>query len=136
VRPALILRLLAAIAAFAVVYVAFDRLCGGRVTQAILDLGQWSGCQVENISAHMLWTESGPYLGDDLKSRVFNGLVTHGQWSATTASGFITALAAYALMARRAGYRAPGRGPTRCGHCRYILAGLREPRCPECGRRI
>lgn len=25
---------------------------------------------------------------------------------------------------------------TRCRKCRYILRGLREPRCPECGERI
>ena len=25
---------------------------------------------------------------------------------------------------------------TRCGNCGYILKGLREPRCPECGQTI
>ncbi len=30
----------------------------------------------------------------------------------------------------------PSDGHTRCGVCRYILKGLLEPRCPECGRRI
>ena len=25
---------------------------------------------------------------------------------------------------------------TRCRHCNYILRGLSEPRCPECGERI
>ncbi len=34
--------------------------------------------------------------------------------------------------------RAAGRGDdeTRCRRCRYILRGLTEPRCPECGERI
>ena len=27
-------------------------------------------------------------------------------------------------------------GVTRCGRCGYILSGLREPRCPECGTPI
>jgi len=27
-------------------------------------------------------------------------------------------------------------GHTRCGNCGYILKGLAEPRCTECGRRI
>jgi hypothetical protein len=25
---------------------------------------------------------------------------------------------------------------TYCGHCGYILKGITEPRCPECGERI
>ncbi|MHC5109139.1 MAG: hypothetical protein ACYTHJ_04580 [Planctomycetota bacterium] len=25
---------------------------------------------------------------------------------------------------------------TRCRHCRYILRGISEPRCPECGKSI
>ena len=27
-------------------------------------------------------------------------------------------------------------GLTRCGNCGYILKGISEPRCPECGRRF
>ena len=29
-----------------------------------------------------------------------------------------------------------GNGETRCRKCRYILKGITEPRCPECGERI
>jgi len=29
-----------------------------------------------------------------------------------------------------------GDGETRCRKCRYILKGITEPRCPECGERI
>jgi preprotein translocase subunit SecY len=29
-----------------------------------------------------------------------------------------------------------GDGETRCRRCGYILRGLSEPRCPECGERI
>jgi hypothetical protein len=27
-------------------------------------------------------------------------------------------------------------GETRCRRCRYILRGISEPRCPECGERL
>jgi uncharacterized paraquat-inducible protein A len=30
----------------------------------------------------------------------------------------------------------PPDGNTYCGNCGYILRGLPEPRCPECGQRI
>lgn len=31
---------------------------------------------------------------------------------------------------------APSDGETRCRKCGYILRGITEPRCPECGERI
>ncbi len=45
-------------------------------------------------------------------------------------------VAMYALLTAR--YGAPGRldPETRCRRCRYILRGISEPRCPECGERI
>ena len=43
---------------------------------------------------------------------------------------------AYGLMTRRY-YRARSQdGETRCRKCGYILRGITEPRCPECGERI
>ena len=42
---------------------------------------------------------------------------------------------AYGLLTRRYGDR-PHDGETRCRKCDYILRGLTEPRCPECGERI
>ncbi len=32
--------------------------------------------------------------------------------------------------------RAKGDGETHCRKCKYILKGISEPRCPECGERI
>ena len=32
--------------------------------------------------------------------------------------------------------RAPHAHETRCRKCNYILRGITEPRCPECGERI
>jgi len=46
-----------------------------------------------------------------------------------TPPGIIVAL----LIARR---RGPGDDETRCRKCGYILRGISEPRCPECGERI
>lgn len=46
-----------------------------------------------------------------------------------------TVLAVYAWLTRR--YAPPARdGETHCRQCNYILRGLTEPRCPECGEKI
>ena len=34
------------------------------------------------------------------------------------------------------GRKGPEDGETRCRKCGYILRGITEPRCPECGERI
>ena len=47
----------------------------------------------------------------------------------------IITLAAYALATRLFGAK-PHDGETRCRKCDYILRGITEPRCPECGERI
>lgn len=43
-------------------------------------------------------------------------------------------VAIYALLTWRVGPRPDEE--TRCRRCRYILRGITEPRCPECGERI
>ncbi len=43
-------------------------------------------------------------------------------------------VAIYALLTWRFGPRPDDE--TRCRRCRYILRGITEPRCPECGERI
>ena len=43
-------------------------------------------------------------------------------------------VAVYALLTWRFGPRPDDE--TRCRRCRYILRGITEPRCPECGERI
>lgn len=45
----------------------------------------------------------------------------------------ISTTAAVLVLLR--GWRSPD-GSTRCGQCGYILKGLTEPRCPECGQQI
>lgn len=60
------------------------------------------------------------------------------QWTtlASTASAVAAAMAIammFLLFRRRSNF---GDGYTHCGTCGYILKGLEEPRCPECGNAI
>ena len=45
-------------------------------------------------------------------------------------------LVIYGLLTRRYGPQAPNTWETRCRKCGYILYGITEPRCSECGERI
>ena len=46
--------------------------------------------------------------------------------------GIMAAVFVYAWLRSRR----PGDRETRCRRCGYILRGITEPRCPECGERI
>ena len=48
---------------------------------------------------------------------------------------FVAPLACYGLLTYFFGPVRPD-GETRCRKCSYILRGISEPRCPECGERI
>jgi len=48
----------------------------------------------------------------------------------------VTSLGMYGLLTRLYGPKMLTDGETRCRKCHYILKGIREPRCPECGERI
>ena len=48
----------------------------------------------------------------------------------------IPILVVYAYLTRRYGPVAQLEAETRCRKCQYILRGITEPRCPECGERI
>ena len=45
----------------------------------------------------------------------------------------LTAVGAFHVLGARSSRQD---GHTYCGHCGYILKGITEPRCPECGERI
>jgi high-affinity Fe2+/Pb2+ permease len=47
----------------------------------------------------------------------------------------IIAVSVYHKLLLRSGWNRPDR-ETHCRKCRYILRGISEPRCPECGERI
>ena len=51
-------------------------------------------------------------------------------------SVFLAAPAAAAVLVHALTPRETKDGHTRCGKCGYILKGLTEPRCSECGERI
>jgi hypothetical protein len=42
----------------------------------------------------------------------------------------------YGLLCLCPDIKSPSDGETRCRKCGYILRGISEPRCPECGERI
>jgi len=46
----------------------------------------------------------------------------------------VLTLLVYGLLTRWAAIK--GDSETRCRNCQYILKGISEPRCPECGERI
>ena len=48
----------------------------------------------------------------------------------------LVALIAYGVVTRFVDRNRAHRGETRCRRCGYILRGLTEPRCPECGEGI
>ncbi len=47
----------------------------------------------------------------------------------------VISVASYGLLTRYAG-SLPRDRETRCRECGYILRGITEPRCPECGERV
>ena len=48
----------------------------------------------------------------------------------------VASLGMYGILTRRYGPKVFTDGETRCRKCHYILKGIRDPRCPECGERI
>jgi len=61
---------------------------------------------------------------------VFATVAIFSALPATVAVGVFTAVDRY-LCAKEG-----GEFETRCRKCRYILRGITEPRCPECGEKI
>jgi hypothetical protein len=130
-------RLLVSTLVFGLVWLYVWGLHRYDVENWIVSGGQRVGLEVENISGHILWTEDGPFFGEGLRVRIANWLARNGGLHAAVWCSFLSAAAAYGLCARAYRWRVLGyRGPTRCGVCGYGLSGLREPRCPECGRAI
>ncbi len=62
--------------------------------------------------------------------------ITRGTLTLIFLSGFVMAPLAATALAHLLTPREKKDGHTRCGKCGYILKGLTEPRCSECGERI
>lgn len=62
--------------------------------------------------------------------------VTRGSYMFGNALVFLVPLALALYVYDRLRRRGVRDGHTRCGRCGYILKGLSEPRCPECGTRF
>ena len=58
------------------------------------------------------------------------------QFLAISLPVLVIALVTCYFVARRYGPVWQYDGETRCRRCKYILRGISEPRCPECGERI
>jgi hypothetical protein len=127
-------RFAAALAAFGLVSGYLTWFHQWRLAAWVVRAGQAFGMDVTQVS------------GKYVAPRPFDGV---GFWPAAWNAAFALAppllcaiaawLAAAATFAACGGLGPLRRfrdGRTRCGHCGYILSGLREPRCPECGRAI
>ncbi len=64
------------------------------------------------------------------------GGATQGWFVMFLLSMLLTGPAVATVLAHVLTPREPKDGHTRCGKCGYILKGLTEPRCSECGERI
>jgi MFS family permease len=102
-----------------------------EVRRLVFEWGKAAGCQYFQSGAIAVGPD-GPFLGGR-HCGIYNFLWRNAPWILTYLVAFIPASVVYTVTARR---RPPRDGLTRCGTCGYILRGLAEPRCPECGRRI
>ncbi|MHC4442741.1 MAG: transcription elongation factor SPT4 [Planctomycetota bacterium] len=78
----------------------------------------------------------GVFLRDELKNN-FSDLVIENLWTTpVTLPFFVLPIAVYVLLTRAYGPQKVLEQETRCRKCQYILRGITEPRCPECGEKI
>jgi hypothetical protein len=61
------------------------------------------------------------------------GAAEWAAWLVTAASVLVAALAGYRYWRYQRKRLPPADDEPRCEYCGYILRGLPEPRCPECG---
>lgn len=107
-----------------------------EVSDWIARAGNRAGCEWVFMSGVYAVTDSGVFHGDDPKTRAWNVAYRHGASLAAAGAAWGAGAGVYLLAAGPLGRtRVFGhRGATRCGRCGYDLAGLAQPRCPECGR--
>jgi hypothetical protein len=94
-----------------------------------VELGEAIGLKVARINGL-------PFCEDGFWPGVWNAAYLHGPSLLCALAAWLGAVLAFAALGGLGLPRPVLDGRTRCGWCGYILSGLREPRCPECGRRI
>ena len=127
------LRLAAALVAFGAVHVYMSRELYWPIASRIIELGEACGMHVTRLGGQFPMPH--PFFGEGGWVAVWNYVFDHGPRVWILAVSWAVAAGVFWLT----GYRraAPARdGKTRCGACGYVLEGLKEPRCPECGRAI
>jgi len=67
-----------------------------------------------------------------ISDRVFGAIAFIGYYSIVIAGPLVV----YGMLTRRYYHRLNLERETHCRKCGYILRGISEPRCPECGERI
>jgi len=130
-------RVAPALIVFGAVHVYADKVWRWPIAEHVMRWGEAAGCQVIREGGVVMGMD-GPFFGGGPKTRVWNRVYRHAPWASAAGLAYIAAMVAYSVCAgplgrtRLFGYR----GQTRCGVCGYTLHGLKEPRCPECGRAI
>lgn len=128
-------RVVLSVLVFTAVHAAFADRWKYPVQAWIVRRAKAAGCQPFFESRVMMWGPDGPFYGDGFKTSFFNFAASWGPWWAGMLGSFLAAVVVYLACVRLErswvlGYR----GRTRCGGCGYGLAGLKEAKCPECGR--
>lgn len=107
---------------------AQDRL-ESRIRNMVFEAGRAAGCNYF-MSGGLLVGPDGPFFGGGFED-AFNFAWRTLPWAAAVLGAFAPSLAVFHVLIRRSAR--PDRWHCVCG---YSLAGLRDPRCPECGRPI
>lgn len=130
-------RLVLPLVVFGVAHVWIAARWGEEIREWTVGRGERAGGSVFRSGPYFVG-ERGPFLGDSGVDRRWNFLYRNLAWAAAAAGGFCAAAAVFTIESTLLGCTRPFgyRGPTRCGGCGYMLAGLCEPCCPECGQRI
>lgn len=107
-----------------------------RVTVAVVVAGIYGGLSItvfEDMHEGILEFVTTLLGGSGLRGDWRLGVAVNVAWFLPIT---LLAFAVHGLTTRLWGPRSIHDNETRCRKCRYILRGISEPRCPECGERI
>ena len=104
-----------------------------RTTVAVLIASAYGGMSITVFENYHEW----------VAEQIAGGWPPPDSWRYPVAGGIawfapitLLAFAVYGLLTRFFGPTHDSDNETRCRRCGYILRGITEPRCPECGERI